>query len=195
MPGKKQKQSGSQIRIIAGLWRGSKLDVLDKDGLRPTPDRIRETLFNWLNMDVPGARVLDCFAGAGGLGVEAASRGARQVTMVEKDRNISNSLSNLCHRLGATNTTVVNSDVKAFLGSCQECYDLVFIDPPYSQPDLRRTVLAELVSRKLLSSNAKIYLEWPVEQEMQLNHADLTWVKQKKAGRVSYAIAQWSGTG
>ncbi|MCK4710070.1 MAG: 16S rRNA (guanine(966)-N(2))-methyltransferase RsmD [Gammaproteobacteria bacterium] len=188
------KQAKSQIRIIAGLWRGSRLEVLDKKGLRPTPDRVRETLFNWLSIDVPGANVLDCFAGAGGLGMEAASREARKVTLVDKDRVITGKLSSLCDRLGAENTRVVNSDVLAFLRSSSECYNLVFIDPPYDLPELRSTVLDELVNRQLLCTGALIYLEWPIEQEMQLNHAGLTWIKQKKAGRVSYAIAQWNGT-
>ncbi len=169
--------------------------MLDKKGLRPTPDRVRETLFNWLNRDVPCANVLDCFAGAGGLGLEAASREARQVTMVDNDLVITSNLSRLCERLGADNTQVVTGDVLAFLKTTDECYDLVFIDPPYDQPELRSTVLDELINRKLLSKGALIFIEWPVEQEMQLNHADLIWVKQKKAGRVRYAIAQWGRTG
>ncbi len=169
--------------------------MLDKKGLRPTPDRVRETLFNWLNMDVPGANVLDCFAGAGGLGFEAASREARQVTMVDNDRVITSNLSRLCDRLGADNTQVVTEDVLAFLKTTDECYDLVFIDPPYDLPELRSKVLDELIDRKLLSKGALIFIEWPIEQEMKLNHADLIWVKQKKAGRVSYAIAKWGRTG
>ncbi|MCP4076158.1 MAG: 16S rRNA (guanine(966)-N(2))-methyltransferase RsmD [Gammaproteobacteria bacterium] len=195
MAGKSKQPRKSQIRIIAGQWRGSRLDVLDKKGLRPTPDRVRETLFNWLNMDVPGANVLDCFAGAGGLGFEAASREARQVTMVDNDRLITSNLSRLCERLGADNIRVVTGDVLDFLESSDECYNLVFIDPPYDLPELRSKVLDELIDRKLLSAGALIFIEWPIEQEMQLNHADLTWVKQKKAGRVSYAIAKWSRTG
>jgi len=169
--------------------------VLDKKGLRPTPDRVRETLFNWLNRDVPGANVLDCFAGAGGLGLEAASREARQVTMVDNDRVITSNLSRLCERLRADNTRVVTSDVLEFLKTTDACYDLVFIDPPYDFPELRSKVLDELIDRKLLSKGALIFIEWPIEQEMELNHADLIWIKQKKAGRVSYAIAQWGRTG
>jgi len=139
--------------------------------------------------------VLDCFAGAGGLGFEAASREARQVTMVDNDRLITSNLSRLCERLGADNIRVVTGDVLDFLESSDECYNLVFIDPPYDLPELRSKVLDELIDRKLLSAGALIFIEWPIEQEMQLNHADLTWVKQKKAGRVSYAIAKWSRTG
>ncbi len=189
------KHSKSQIRIIAGLWRGSRLDVLDKKGLRPTPDRIRETLFNWLSTDVAGANVLDCFAGAGGLGLEAASREAKCVTMVDKDRDITNKLSLHCDRLKAKNTRVVHSDVLTFLESSNEAYNVVFIDPPYAIPELRSSVLAKMIDKDLLSPGALLYLEWPIEQEMTLNHANLIWVKQKKAGRVSYAIAQWNVTG
>ena len=166
--------------------------MLDKKGLRPTPDRIRETLFNWLNLEVAGSHVLDCFAGAGGLGMEAASREAKQVTLVDKDRAISSNLSSLCDRLGAKNTQVVHSDVLVYLATVSECYNLVFIDPPYDFPELRTLVLEELIERQLLCDGALIYLEWPLEQKMPLKYTNLSWVKQKKAGRVSYAIAQWS---
>lgn len=145
-----------------------------------------------MSLDVPGANVLDCFAGAGGLGLEAASREAGQVTLVDKDRVITSNLSRFCDRLGAQNTRVVNSDVLDFLQSSNECYNLVFVDPPYDHPELRTKVLDELVAQNRLSQTALIYLEWPVEQKMQLNHAGLIWVKQKKAGRINYAIAQWN---
>ncbi len=192
---KRPKPAKSLIRIIGGQWRGSRLEVLDKKGLRPTPDRIRETLFNWLTLDVAGALVLDCFSGAGGLGMEAASREAKQVTLVDKDYSITANLTKICERLAAANTRVVNSDVLKYLDTVNQCYNLVFIDPPYDLPELRSQVLEKLINRKLLCEDALIYLEWPVEQEMQLNHSNLIWVKQKSAGRVNYAIAKWSGTG
>jgi 16S rRNA (guanine966-N2)-methyltransferase len=169
--------------------------VLDKNGLRPTPDRIRETLFNWLAMDVPGACVLDCFSGAGGLGLEAASREAKRVTLVDKDRQISVNLQRQCDRLGAENVHVVCADVLDFVRTGQARYDLVFIDPPYAEAQLRTGVLDELIDRKCLNSSAKIYLEWPKHQQMLLNHSELTWVKQKTAGKVCYGIAQWGVTG
>ena len=163
--------------------------------MRPTPDRIRETLFNWLAFDVPGANVLDCFAGAGGLGLEAASREARQVTLVEKDRAASISLQQQCDRIGALNTRVMHADVLNFLALADDCYDLVFIDPPYSQAHLREQALDSLIRKNLLNNKALIYLEWPKDQQMRLNHAELTWVKQKSAASVCYGIAQWQRTG
>lgn len=169
--------------------------MLDKKGLRPTPDRIRETLFNWLTTQVPGSNVLDCFAGAGGLGIEAASRRAKQVTLVDKDAAVSAQLIKQVERLQAENIHIIHSDILTFLSTLTECYNLVFIDPPYDYADLRSTVLEVMIRQKLLCNGAMIYVEWPVEQNMPLNHADLTWIKQKKAGRVNYAIAQWELTG
>ncbi len=192
---KPNKKSTAQIRIIAGRWRGSRLPVIGKSGLRPTPDRIRETVFNWLAQDIPGARVLDCFAGAGGLGFEAASREAKQVTLVELDKQAANNLCEIKKRLEADNLQVHQHDINAYLQSKNERFDIVFIDPPYDNPALRMETLQQLIDKKWLAENAKIYLEWPInkkdQQDFELIHEKLTWVKQKKAGQVVYAIAQW----
>jgi len=192
---KPNKKPTTQIRIIAGRWRGSRLPVIDKPGLRPTPDRIRETVFNWLALDIPGARVLDCFAGAGGLGLEAASREAKQVTLVELDKQAANNLSEITKRLEADNLQVHQYDINVYLQSINERFDIVFIDPPYDNPALRMETLQQLIDKKLLAENAKIYLEWAINkkdhQDFELIHEKLTWVKQKKAGQVAYAIAQW----
>ncbi len=96
-----------------------------------------------------------------------------------------------CERLKSTSTQIVNADIRSFLGKTQACYDVVFIDPPYALPELRSEVLASLIQHGLLCPQALIYIEWPLDQEMQLNHPDLSWVKQKTAGNVCYAIAQW----
>lgn len=165
--------------------------MLDKEGLRPTPDRVRETVFNWLAMDIPGARVLDCFAGAGGLGLEAASREARDVIMVDKDRRITQSLQQQVERLKAGNITTICADVMSYLDGQTEPFDVVFIDPPYQMPELRTDVITALVKRGLLKNDAKLYLEWPNEQQMTLNHDNLNWLKQKSAASVCYALAQW----
>ena len=169
--------------------------MLDKDGLRPTPDRVRETVFNWLSKDVPGASVLDCFAGAGGLGLEAASREARSVTLVDKDREVAAHLKRQCERLQAKNTRVINADVLSFLETSEDDYELVFIDPPYVADELRLQLLSKLIELNRLRPGALIYLEWPKQQVMELNHARLSWVKQKTAGKVRYAIAQWGLSG
>lgn len=156
-------------------------------------------------MDIPGARVLDCFAGAGALGLEAASRGAQHVTLVDIDRKISTNLEKQGIRLQADNISIENRDILEFLGQSQACndlacndracYDLVFIDPPYSEQNLRAATLEKLIERQLLCAGAKIYLEWPNDQRMPLNNFELTWIRQKIAGHVNYAVAQWAGTG
>ncbi len=163
--------------------------------MRPTPDRIRETLFNWLALDVPGAQVLDCFAGAGGLGFEAASREARQVTLVEKNRAACTVLQQQMEKIGAQNMRLVQDDVLHFMASLSSAFDIVFIDPPYAMAELREQALDVLIDKNLLNNKALIYLEWPDSQNMRLNHHQLTWVKQKSAGSVCYGVAQWRLSG
>ncbi|MDJ0833412.1 MAG: 16S rRNA (guanine(966)-N(2))-methyltransferase RsmD [Gammaproteobacteria bacterium] len=181
----------SAIRIIGGRWRGSRLAVLDKPGLRPTPDRVRETLFNWLAVDIPGARVLDCFSGAGGLGFEAASREARAVVMVDRDHEIIAQLRANAERLQADDIEIQHCDIMQYLGQASGCFDVVFIDPPYADQALRSLTLQRLIERDLLCPGARIYLEWPSAEDMPLEDAGLHWVRQKTAGQVTYAIAQW----
>lgn len=121
-----------QVRIISGDWRGSKLPVESYPGLRPTSDRVRETLFNWLQSHIVGKRGLDCFAGTGALGFEAASRGATEVVLLEKVPALANSLRETATRLKAGNIRVETSDSFAWLrGSATSRFDLVFIDPPF----------------------------------------------------------------
>jgi 16S rRNA (guanine966-N2)-methyltransferase len=122
-----------QVRIISGAWRGSKLPVETYPGLRPTSDRVRETLFNWLQSQIPGKRVLDCFAGTGALGFEAASRGAAEVVMLEKVPALANSLRETAARLKAGNIKIETSDSFSWLGKPVTAkFDLVFIDPPFA---------------------------------------------------------------
>lgn len=168
--------------------------MLDKTGLRPTPDRVRETVFNWLALDIAGASVLDCFAGAGGLGLEAASREASEVSLVEIDKHSAKHLEAQCQRLHFENVTVEAMDIQYFLQHTDRRFDIVFIDPPYDYPELRTETLDLLIRKGLLNKGCKLYLEWPVGDEMQLNQPDLCWVKQKTAGQVVYAIAQWQDT-
>ena len=179
------------MRIIGGQWRGSKVVVADVDGLRPTPDRVRETLFNWLNFRCHNARVLDCCAGSGVLGLEAASRGAQSVVMVEPHPAAQRALVQANQRLDAQTTALHRGDIVQYLDSCRATFDLVFIDPPYALPELREQILQRLIERQLLAPGAWVYLEWPKQQGFDLKHAGLTWVKQKTAGAIGFAIAQW----
>jgi len=180
-----------QVRIIAGLWRGRKLPVPNIEGLRPTPDRIRETLFNWLISDCPGASVLDCFAGSGALGFEALSREAKSLIMIENNVHACGNLERQAERLHTHRITLLSGDVNNLIAQLKQQFSLVFIDPPYAQPQLRLQVLENLIAHRRLLEGAKIYLEWPVGEECQLPHSGLSWLKQKIAGRVNYGLAEW----
>ncbi len=135
--------------------------------------------------------MLDCCAGAGGLGLEAASRSASQVTMVELDRMAAAHLIQQYQRLKAGNVSVECTDILQYLENKQQKYDLVFIDPPYAHPELREAIMGLLLKNDLMNDGCLLYLEWPKTQKIQLNHENLTWIKQKNAGQVEYAIAQW----
>lgn len=147
-----------EVRIIGGLWKRSKLPVADKPGLRPTPSRVRETLFNWLGQDLSGWRCLDVFAGSGALGFEAASRGAGQVVLVERDSQLVRGLRDTHARLKAgSHVQVEAGDGLAFLRRCAAgSFDLVFIDPPFDA-DLFDAALAAALP--ILSPAGFVYLE------------------------------------
>ena len=193
------------MRIIGGAWRGRRLAVADREGLRPTPDRVRETLFNWLAPVVSGAVVLDAFAGAGALGFEAASRGARTVTLVERDPRVAAMLRSQAAELAGTDSLrVVTADALSWLrGQPQSRFDLVFIDPPYARPELRTGLLQDLIEGRHLAPGALLYLEWPKREQdplavMEMNGispVELTWIKQKQAGEVAFALARWNTSG
>ncbi|MCP4766399.1 MAG: 16S rRNA (guanine(966)-N(2))-methyltransferase RsmD [Gammaproteobacteria bacterium] len=181
----------SQVRIIGGKWRGSKLRVVDARGLRPTPDRIRETLFNWLALNCAGASVLDCFAGSGVLGFEALSRGAAHVVALEQQRDAVARLEAQAERLQTRDIEVIGGDACRSIERLQRDFDIVFIDPPYAEPQLRQRVFAGLEAQGCLRPGAVIYFEWPQGSEFELPSAGLRWLKQKNAGQVHYAIAEW----
>ncbi len=168
------------VRIISGQWKGRKLPVRDVEGLRPTTDRVKETIFNWLAPHVRGTRCLDLFAGSGGLGLEALSRYAEQVTLIEMDRGAADQLKKNLTTLGSSQGQVIQADAVSWLQGPATPFDLVFLDPPF-----RRELLEQ---RGWLASDALIYLER--EKEM----ADLTlpasWklLKDKQAGQVCYQL-------
>ena len=158
-PGTGHAGPGS-IRIIGGRWRGTRLAVADAIGLRPTTDRVRETLFNWLAPMLPGARVLDLFAGSGALGLEAVSRGAGEALLVERDPVLAQSLRQACERLQAEAIQVLQADALQWLRvPVQGRFDLVFLDPPFDL-GLWREALALLPP--WLADDAWLYLESPV---------------------------------
>ena len=153
-----------QVRIVGGRWRGTKLRVPDRPGLRPTSDRVRETLFNWLAPMLPGACVLDLFAGTGALGFEALSRGAASAVLVERDREIAAMLRETAGRLqGGEGAEVVQADAMAWLHAQPEArFDLAFVDPPFDA-NLWGGVLPALVPH--LREDAWLYVEAPIAED------------------------------
>lgn len=178
----------NKLRIIGGQWRSRVITFNDAPGLRPTPNRVRETLFNWLQYDIPGSRCLDCFAGSGALGFEAASRGAHSVLQIEQNPVICRQLKATATTLGATQIKLVQADAFRYLTETLDTFDIVFIDPPFGQ-GLALHACHWLEDKSLLNSDAKIYLE--TEAELKLTVPD-NWqlLKQKTAGEVAYCLFQ-----
>lgn len=158
-PRKGQPEAG-KVRIIGGRWRGTRLSVPASPGLRPSSDRARETLFNWLMPVLPGVRVIDAFAGTGALGLEAVSRGAASAVLVERDANLAHALRETVTRLSAQDSVeVVQSDALAWLARQPPAsFDLAFVDPPF-EADLWKTALEALLPT--LAPGAWIYVESP----------------------------------
>ncbi len=151
-------RSAGQVRIIAGRWRGRKLPVIDADGLRPTGDRVRETLFNWLQMRVPGAHCLDLFAGSGSLGLEAASREAASVVLVESNKRVADALRDSMRSLGIDERVSLHTQTAdAFLDNNKVTFNLVFVDPPFDS-GLQLPVVRRLCEGHL-QAGALVYVE------------------------------------
>ncbi|WP_145580143.1 16S rRNA (guanine(966)-N(2))-methyltransferase [Yersinia vastinensis] len=180
-------QSAGQIRIIGGKWRGRKLPVPDSPGLRPTTDRVRETLFNWLAPMIQGARCLDCFAGSGALGLEALSRYAGEAILLEADRHVAKQLSSNLTLLSAENGQVVNTNSLQWLAQPGQPFDLVFLDPPFRQGLLAETINL-LEQFNWLTADAWIYVE--AEAESAAADVPTSWQlhREKIAGQVAYRL-------
>lgn len=180
----------SELRIIGGSWRGRKLPIIALEGLRPTPDRVRETLFNWLAPELAGARCLDLFAGSGALGLEALSRGAASVVLVDYNHTVSQQLAANIARLQARNAEVVNARCEEWLRqnmSGKPVFDIVFVDPPYRQ-DLIPGCLDALQRGNWLREGACIYIESSSDEPAPVVPANWRPHRQKKAGQVSYSL-------
>lgn len=191
--GKKQqskKSSIGSIRIIAGKHRGRKLPVLMAEGLRPTTDRVKETVFNWLMPFIQDANCLDCFAGAGSLGFEALSRGAAQVTLIELNKTAAKQLQANKLLLNANNVTISNTNALNYLNSSdKKQYDLVFIDPPFRENLVPQ--VAELLNNGWIADQALIYVEMEVNGP-QLTPDNWLLLKEKVAGQVAYRLFQYT---
>ncbi|RPE01472.1 16S rRNA (guanine(966)-N(2))-methyltransferase [Candidatus Pantoea deserta] len=176
-----------QIRIIGGRWRGRKLPVPDSAGLRPTTDRVRETLFNWLAPVLQQARCLDCFAGSGALGLEALSRHAASVTLLELERPVAQQLEKNLATLNASDAQVINANTLNWLAGSGQPYDVVFVDPPFRKGLLEQT-LQLLEQNGWLAEEAMIYVESEVEQGTPPVPAGWTLHREKIAGQVAYRL-------
>ena len=188
----RQKQNNPQakgsIRIIAGKHRGRKLPVIFADGLRPTTDRVKETVFNWLMPYIQDSDCLDCFSGAGSLGFEAYSRGAKQVTFIELNKDAATQLKANKALLSASTTEVFNSDALKYLEQSPKAFNIVFIDPPFRQSLINNTL--SLLNNGWLAQEAIIYLE--MEKEARNISIPENWrlLKEKIAGQVAYRLYQ-----
>lgn len=172
------------MRIIGGAWRSRRIRFAPGSEVRPTPDRVRETLFNWLGQDVTGLVCLDLFAGSGALGFEAASRGAASVVMVERDRATHAALVANRERLGADRVEVVRGDALEFLHADRRQYDVIFLDPPFSASYGDR--LLDAVAARM-TAGACVYYEAPAAPVWP---AGWRLLKQGRAGQVVFQLAQ-----
>ncbi len=184
-----KRQNTNQLRIIGGTLKRSLLSFPPITGLRPTPDRIRETLFNWLQADLPNARCLDLFAGSGALGLESLSRGAVFVALVEKDPVAAKHITENLKRLNIDNASVYRQTANNFLLAKKPAagFDIVFLDPPYGD-ELLTESMALLEQGQWLNPGAKIYIEAASDEEI---HLPETWVfhRQNQSGQVGYHLA------
>ncbi|MCN4143761.1 MAG: 16S rRNA (guanine(966)-N(2))-methyltransferase RsmD [Thiohalomonas sp.] len=195
------KAKANQLRIIGGQWRGRKLSFADGDGLRPTMDRVRETLFNWLQNDIVGARCLDLFTGSGALGLEALARYAGEVVMIDKNPQAIRMIGNNLKLLGADNAQLLKMDARAYLSHLSsspqaaegstppKTFDIVFLDPPFNK-QLVEPFCQFLDKANCLSDQASIYIE--IEKKTALPELPENWqvVKEKKAGQLAYYLLQ-----
>lgn len=185
----KKKQTVSILRIIGGVHRGRKLSFVAESGLRPTGDRVRETLFNWLRDDISGARCLDLFAGSGAIGFEALSRGAEHVTFVDSSRKVVQQIADNLALLGLENAEVFCSEAIAWLHDNHQAYNVVFLDPPFEK-DILAPVITALEETQTLDDGALIYVETRVNTKFPVPGS---WSEEKNkiSGQVNYRLYRY----
>jgi 16S rRNA (guanine966-N2)-methyltransferase len=201
MPRKNRKirtQAGAQadrtgrafvLRIIGGEWRGRKIRFPPLPAIRPTPDRVRETLFNWLQGAIPGSRCLDLYAGSGAVGLEALSRGAREVVFVDLESAVTRHLGDTLGELGCDRGRAVRADALAFLEQPGTPFDVIFLDPPFAEPVLPETC-RRIEAGGWLAPGGFVYLEAPAAAGPPELPAGWTLLKSRRAGEVGYHLAR-----
>ena len=186
-----KKEKKGEIRIIGGKWKGKKIFFDLSDDLRPTPDRAKETLFNWLGQDLNDMHCLDLFSGTGALGLEALSRGAKKVTFVEKNKDYLQKIKKVYLEMSQ------KEDCDFYCAECLEWvqnksskakYDLIFIDPPFNK-NLIDNLLSNILRRELLSESGKIYFEFEKKLDLKIPES-LALKKKKSLGKKSYVLAE-----
>lgn len=185
-----KKSKAGQFRIIGGQWKGRKLRFIEVEGLRPSLDRVRETLFNWLQWDIRGVHCLDLFAGSGALGIEALSRGAASVQFVELHKKAADQLRKNLDLLNTDNGSLHSGDALEFIKSQPQAFDIVFIDPPFHK-GIAQQAIDLIENSQITKSETLIYIE--VEQNLELVIPE-NWqlLKDKKAGQLLYKLYQVS---
>lgn len=178
------KQQAGKLRIIGGKWRGRNLLVADRKVLRPTPNRVRETLFNWLRTDIVGAKCLDLFAGSGVLGIEAVSRGAASSTLIEQDSEIVETLRRSLDILDAKEVVIHQAEALQWIKNLNESFGIIFLDPPFGLGLVEQSV-SLLLSSGHITDQTLIYVESENGWQPMIG---LEVVKQAKAGQVNYAL-------
>jgi len=187
--------SRNRVRIIGGTWRGSRLEFPDIDGLRPTADRTRETLFNWLQQDIYGSRCLDLFAGSGALGFEALSRGAAYALLLEKNSQAAHQLTQHKQRLKAENCDIQQIDAVTWLQNFaaarqKSAFDIIFLDPPYAL-NLIPECLQLLEKNACIRDGGLLYFEQPQHQEPVSVSTRWREIRHKRSGQVSYSLLRF----
>ncbi len=177
------------MRIVGGNWRGRRLTLAPGAELRPTPDRVRETLFNWLQPLIAGSRCLDLFAGSGALGFEAVSRGAERAVLVDRDTEVVRQLQRERDRLQSAAIEIVQAHALDYLGGMAITFDVVFLDPPFAQRGLLADCIERLESRGWLAEGARVYLESRVGETPPALPDAWSLLRKQRAGGVDFRLA------
>ena len=175
----------NDVRILGGKFKGKLLPVLDDEGLRPTPSRVRETIFSWIKDSLGNAKVLDLFAGSGALGLEAYSRGAKDVTLVELDKDNSSNLKVIAKSMSYDEIHVINDDALHFLDNVSSTFNIVFIDPPYKL-DIYEKVLEKLLDKNLIDDDSLIYVEMRNGSNKIVPGYEI--IREENAGQSKYSL-------
>ncbi|MCO7226533.1 16S rRNA (guanine(966)-N(2))-methyltransferase RsmD [Pleionea sp. CnH1-48] len=190
---RKPSKSGSgrvgQVRIIGGRWKGRRIKFMESAGLRPTLDRVRETLFNWLMYDIEGARCLDLFAGSAALGIEALSRGAKEVVFVEKNRKASDNIHNNLRELEFSNARVFNTSAEVVAKKNEQPYNIIFIDPPFYQEYLDN-ILVLINNSRFVQQGTQIYVERERHSDPVSFPDNWELTKEKQVGGLEFYLLE-----